>query len=86
MTTLTIEIPDELAARIARLPLETRNNFAVAAIEAALFQEDDYTDEDDAAIAAGIEDVKAGRIRPAEEFFQEFAARHGFTLPDRTKG
>lgn len=75
MTTLTIEIPDDLAARLSRFPLETLNNFAVAGIEAALFH------EDDAAIAAGIYDVKAGRIRPAKEFFQEFAARHGFKSP-----
>jgi len=29
------------------------------------------------AIRQGLEDVKAGRIRPAREFFAEFEAKHG---------
>jgi prevent-host-death family protein len=29
------------------------------------------------AIRQGLEDVKAGRTRPAREFFAEFEARHG---------
>jgi prevent-host-death family protein len=28
-------------------------------------------------IRQGLEDVRTGRVRPAEEFFDEFEARHG---------
>ena len=28
-------------------------------------------------IRQGLEDVRKGRVRPAREFFREFAARHG---------
>lgn len=30
-------------------------------------------------IRQGLEDVKAGRVRPAREFFAEFEARHGIS-------
>ena len=33
--------------------------------------------DEDEAIRQGLEDVKAGRTRPAREFFAEFEARHG---------
>lgn len=32
-------------------------------------------------IQRGLEDVAAGRVRPVEEFFAEFRAKHG--IPDR---
>jgi predicted transcriptional regulator len=85
MTTLTIKIPDELATRIAKIPLETVNYFAVSGIEAGLNDEEreEYTEEDYAEIGAALEDVEAGRMQPAEAFFQEFAARHGFSLKER---
>ncbi len=33
--------------------------------------------DEDEAIRQGLEDVKAGRTRPAREFFAEFEAKHG---------
>ena len=30
-------------------------------------------------IRQGVEDAKEGRIRPANEFFEEFEARHGLS-------
>jgi prevent-host-death family protein len=30
-------------------------------------------------IRQGLEDVRAGRVRPAQEFFSEFEARHGIS-------
>ena len=33
--------------------------------------------DEEEAIRQGLEDVKAGRIRPAREFFAEFEANHG---------
>jgi prevent-host-death family protein len=33
--------------------------------------------DEEEAIRQGLEDVKAGRIRPAREFFAEFEAKHG---------
>jgi prevent-host-death family protein len=33
--------------------------------------------DEDGAIRQGLEDVKAGRTRPAREFFAEFEAKHG---------
>lgn len=38
----------------------------------------------DAALRRGIADMKAGRTRPATEFFAELRAKHG--LPRRTDG
>ena len=35
--------------------------------------------DEDEAIRQGLEDVKAGRTRPAREFFAEFEARHGIS-------
>jgi len=31
-------------------------------------------------IRQGLEDARAGRLRPAEEFFEEFEALHGLSL------
>jgi prevent-host-death family protein len=33
--------------------------------------------DDDEAIRQGLDDVKAGRTRPAREFFAEFEVKHG---------
>jgi len=35
--------------------------------------------DDDEAIRQGLDDVKAGRTRPAREFFAEFEAKHGIS-------
>jgi prevent-host-death family protein len=35
--------------------------------------------DEDEAIRQGLEDVKAGRTRPARKFFAEFEAKHGIS-------
>jgi prevent-host-death family protein len=35
--------------------------------------------DDEEAIRQGLEDVKAGKTRPAKEFFAEFEAKHGIS-------
>jgi hypothetical protein len=70
MKTLTIELPEDLAARLlAILPPEEINAFAVALLEDALDQDADRELPEDLkdALREGKEDLEAGRFYPAEE-------------------
>ena len=85
--TLTIQLPSDLAAQISALPEAERQAFAVAALReaaerrAALPENFLLTEEDHRAIAEALSDLDEGRARtrPASEFFDELARKHGFT-------
>jgi predicted transcriptional regulator len=97
--TLTLNLPDELAARLAALPAERVNAYAVAALselaadegEAALpadFVNTDTVSAEEAAYLApgirrGLQAAAEGRERPAEEAFADFEARHGIQRTPR---
>ena len=88
--TLTIQLPRDLAAQISALPEAERQAFAVAALReatapraaaaAATAEYGPPTDEDHQAIAEALSDMDEGRAqtRPASEFFDEMARKHGF--------
>jgi len=60
--TITIDLPDELAARLAELlPEEERNRFAVNAIAEALEAHRRDSAECVAAVKEALADMKAGR-------------------------
>jgi len=65
----TIEIPEELAARLEATPeaVADFNAFAVAAIARALDDGDDLPEDLKDALREGAEDIRAGRFYPAEE-------------------
>jgi predicted transcriptional regulator len=81
--TLTLHLPDDLAARLATLPQDEVNAFAVAALadlvsnglESNGNEGDDeltpgeLTPDDLAAIGAGLADLDAGRVKPAAAVF-----------------
>ena len=84
MTAFTLDLPDELAERLAELPKAELNAYAVSVFTPLV-----QTDEDDldleldadtiAAIQEGLDDVEAGRTISLEEaqahFEAAFAAR-----------
>ena len=85
---MTITIDAELEARLraaAAARGEDPNHYAVAAlIEVVERDEDpdaDLTEEDKAAIRAGVErglkDFEEGRYRPAEEFYADMSRKYG---------
>lgn len=83
--TITIELPEDVAARLSGLPEAERQAFAVAALRQATerpggVETFPLTEEDHRAIAEALSDLDAGRarIRPASEFFDELARKHGF--------
>ena len=88
--TLTIQLPSDLAAQISALPETERHAFAVAALREAAqrrataavvtVQNTPLTEEDHGAIAEALSDLEQGRARtrPASEFFDELARKHGF--------
>ena len=62
MRTITLEVPEELAEELEALPIEERNNFAVAALWHGLSYRDDETEETDeekAEILAALLESKA---------------------------
>jgi predicted transcriptional regulator len=85
MTTITLNLPDDLAATLAAMPDDERNHFAIAALSAAIEQNEEaewtleelaalagpLTPEDLASIARGLAEADAGMGRPADEFFAE---------------
>jgi predicted transcriptional regulator len=87
--TLTIDLPEEFAARIATLSEAERNRYAVAALSGELsgVLSDAITEalcraalpvsEDDlvAAVREGIADAEAGRSVSLDEYADEVAAR-----------
>ena len=81
--TITIHLPDRLAAHLAALPEGERHAFAVSAIEDAVLAAAPPVDEDDldTALEEAFAQMEAGEGRPFEEYAAEFstrfAARHG---------
>lgn len=73
MTAITLELPDELAARLAALPDAERNEFATAALADA-FTDDELTPDDLAAIGAGLAALDAGHVTPGPVAFAEMDA------------
>lgn len=87
MTPFTLDLPDELAARLAELPKSEVNRFAVIALTDLVngtshIHEDDpaldvYPELDDETIAAieeALNDVEAGRTIPFEQVRAEWEA------------
>ena len=80
VTSITIPLPEDLAERLAELPEDERQAFAVAALRDAVTERDlaaTLTDADHAAVAEGLADLDAGRVRPAASVFDDLFARHG---------
>jgi predicted transcriptional regulator len=79
METITLILPDDLAARFKTVPEDERNNYAVAILRrgfetnAEQDEEQFNTVDDDlyAAIAEGIAEFEAGKGRPLEDFIAE---------------
>lgn len=73
--TLTIEVPDDLAAALSELPEAERNHYAVALMragwqandDAAAMDADEIDEEAVAAIAEGLADMEAGRLLTIEQ-------------------
>ena len=65
--TLTLEIPESVAIRLRLLPADKVSPFAVAAIAESLSlpQADEMTE-----VRTALEQVKAGKTRPAAQFFE----------------
>lgn len=87
MTTFTLDLPDELAERLAELPKPEVNAFAVIALTDwvngaghDLDAEFELDDETIVAVEEALNDVEAGRTIPFEqvraEWEAEKAARH----------
>jgi len=84
MTTFTLDLPDELAERLAELPKAEVNAFAANMLTQLVQADDDLDLELDAdtiaAIEEGLDDVEAGRTIPFEqvraEWDAEKASRH----------
>jgi hypothetical protein len=90
MTTITLTIPDDLAATLEAVPENERNHFAVALMRDGLTyrEEEQYeetqeelaalagplTPEDLEAIGQGFAEADAGLGRPGDEFFDELDA------------
>jgi predicted transcriptional regulator len=74
--TLTIDLPDELASRLAELlPEEERDRFAVAAIAEALEARRCDSAECIAAVEQALEDMDEGRnLIPFEEVCRQWDA------------
>jgi len=86
MTAFTLNLPEELAARLAELPKAEVDAYAASVLTPLVNgdEEDDdldleLDDETIAAIEEGLDDVEAGRTIPLEEaqahFEAAFAAR-----------
>jgi predicted transcriptional regulator len=82
--TLTIELPEDLAAQLASLPEEERNRYAVAALREKLAEDaadeadlPPLTAEDLSAIGRGIADSDAGRVKEGAAVFAKLRQRLG---------
>ena len=85
MPTLAIDLPQAAYDKALTTPERERQQI----IEEAFFEwtpepleseaNAPLTEEDLASIAAGLEDIKAGRMRPLDEFLQEIDERYGWT-------
>lgn len=82
--TLDLDVPDDLAARVADLPISTVNRYAVAALRDAADTTDEEADdvwtEDEkravyASLAISFAEADAGQDIPAEEVFALLDAR-----------
>jgi predicted transcriptional regulator len=87
MTAITLHLPDELAARVAALPADEVNAYAVAAL-ADLVSSSETADPDVGlteaeraavreGLARGLADSAAGRVRPAEAVYARLQAKQG---------
>ncbi len=83
MTTFTLTLPDDLAARLATLPQDEVNAFAVAALTDLVSNGNEGDDEltpgaltpdDLAAIGAGLAALDAGHVTPGPVAFAELRA------------
>ena len=83
MTTFTLTLPDELTARLAELPRDAVNAYAVAAFTPLIdgTADDEEEDEDGepdpdliAALRAGLAEEEAGNLLTLEEARERFEA------------
>ena len=90
MTAFTLNLPEELAARLAELPKAEVDAYAASVLTPLVNgdEEDDdldleLDDETIAAIEEGLDDVEAGRTIPFEQVHAEWeaekASRHAAT-------
>ena len=87
MTAITLHLPDELAARVAALPTDEVNAYAVAALadlvssSEAVDPDAGLTEAERAAVreglARGLADSAAGRVKPAEAVYARLQVEQG---------
>ena len=96
MTTITLTLPDDLAATLSALPEDERDNYAVAALRAgieALAEDTEpetqeelaalagpLTPEDIAALGRSFADADAGRMVDAETVFANLRKQVGLPI------
>ena len=98
MTTFTLELPDDLAARMESIPPDQRNHYAVAALRAQM-EEDELlaqeahlhetyplNEDDKASLARAFADVEAGRVYDGDTVMAELFARVGLDYGEAKKG
>ena len=71
--TLNLNLPDELAERLAELPADAVNDYAVSALT-ELAEEAEPDPDLIVALRAGVADLKAGRLLTLEQAEAEFDA------------
>lgn len=86
---VTITLPDALVAQLAERGIRgdaALNQYAVTTLSASLRSEEGpllepdttpLTDEDRTALDEAFADIDAGRVKPLEDSFAAFFARHG---------
>ena len=75
MTALTLHLPDDLAARLAELPDDTRDAYAADALAAGLDElTPELTPDDLDAIGRGLAALDAGQVTPGPVAFARLRA------------
>jgi predicted transcriptional regulator len=98
MTTITLDLPDDLAAALQAMPEGERNHFAVALMRDGLaYREEDerpetqeelaalvgpLTPEDIASLGRGFADADAGRWQSGPEALDDLRRKLGFLTRD----
>jgi len=69
MRTVTLELPDNIADQLEAMPPEERNQVATDALTDKLEPPYQLTQKDKEDLKRSFEDVRAGRVVPAEEVY-----------------
>ncbi len=82
--TITIELPDTapVMKQLLSLSAAERSRFVTDLVTRYVPTESSLSDEDIAAIEAGIADAEAGRVRPAADVFADIRQSFGWEKGD----